>query len=90
MWSNDGKIPWQAVAIGVSLVFALFSAAGTWFVNSYRLDQVETQIRELNTKFEGRIDKIEERQVRLQATYEVLIDQARDHGWTIPWQGRRR
>ena len=90
MWSNDGKIPWQAVAIGVSLVFALFSAAGTWFVNNYRLDQVETQIGELNTKFEGRIDKIEERQVRLQATYEVLLDQAREHGWTIPWQGRRR
>jgi len=54
------------------------------------LDPKDPEMEKKVEKLEGKVDRLDEKLVRLQATYEVLLDQAREHGWTIPWQGRRR
>ena len=84
--SSDGKFNWQALAVILSVLMALSAFGKAYFLSDYRLGEVEKHI----DKVEARLDRIEERQIRLQSTYDILVDQAREHGWVIPWQGRRR
>ena len=84
--SSDGKLNWQMIAVILSVLMALSAFGKAYFLSDYRLGEMEKKVE----KLEGKVDRLDEKLVRLQATYEVLLDQAREHGWTIPWQGRRR
>lgn len=82
---TDGKFPWQAIAVLLSILIAMSAGFKTWFLNDYRLDQVEKQLAAL----EGKVDALDEKFTRLDTTYHLLIEQARVHGWRIPWESRR-
>ena len=84
--NGDNKIHWQAIAVVLSVLMALSAFGKTFFLSDYRLGEIEKKVEKLETK----VDRVDEKLARLQATYDLLVDQARDHGWTIPWQGRRR
>jgi hypothetical protein len=81
---GDGKIQWQAIAVIISVLMAVSALGKTWFLNDYRLEQVEKRVEQIDAK----IEKLDERMVKLDTTYHLLIEQARDHGWNIPWVPR--
>ena len=84
--SSDGKLNWQMIAVILSVLVALSAFGKTYFLSDYRLGEMEKKVE----KVEAKLDRLDERVARLNATYDLLLDQARAHGWTIPWQGRRR
>ena len=84
--AGDNKFPWQVISIGLSVLLAILAAGKTWFINDYRLEQLEKQVIMLDVK----LDRQDEKLAKLQSTYDLLIGQARDHGWDIPWQRGRR
>ena len=84
--ASDKSIPWQTIAVGISIIAALSAVGKTWFLNDYRLEQLEKQVVALDAK----VDKLDERMVKLDTTYHLLIEQAREHGWNVPWQRRGR
>ena len=83
--NGDGKIPWQAIAVILSVLMALSAFGKTWFLNDYRLEQLEKSVDRIDAK----VEKLDAKLVQLDTTYHLLIEQARDHGWNIPWQPRR-
>lgn len=83
---GDNGIDWKLITLIISFLMAFGGFAGTWYVNSYRLDAIERDLAKLDAK----VERMDEKLVRQQATYDLLVDQARAHGWEIPWQGRRR
>ena len=84
--NSDGKLNWQALAVILSVLMALSAFGKTYFLSDYRLGEMEKKVE----KLEAKVDRVDEKLVRLNATYDLLLDQARVHGWNIPWQGRRR
>lgn len=83
--SGDGKINWQAIAVFLSAIMAATAFGKTWILNDYRLEQLEKKFEQLDTK----VQRIDSNLTQLNTTYHLLIDQAREHGWNIPWMPRR-
>ena len=83
---SDGKLNWQAIAVILSVLMALSAFGKTFFLSDYRLGELEKKVEKLDTKIEAMDSKL----VQLDTTYRLLIDQAREHGWNIPWMPRGR
>ena len=84
--NGDGKIQWQAIAVILSVLMALGAFGKTYFLSDYRIGELEKKVE----KLDGKIEAMDAKLVQLDTTYHLLIEQAREHGWAIPWQPRRR
>ena len=84
--SGDKRVSWQALAVIFSMLMAIIAMGKTWFINDYRIEQLEKQMIAVEVK----VDRIDEKLTQLDTTYRILTEQARQHGWIVPWVPRRQ
>jgi hypothetical protein len=73
-------LTWEAVGILFAILLAVSGGLKTWFLNDFRLEQLEKQAAAVDR----RLAAIEGDMREVQATYRILLQQAEKHGWTVP------